>query len=276
MLVQLINLDARPDRLERFAARAAEIGLGFERLAASDGSHPRFGRAAAAIPPTRIGEVVGPRGLACIDSHRRAWQAMLSRDEPVSAVLEDDVYLAFDTASILADPSWVPQGADVVRLETMLIRATIGPQVSRTATGRGVHRLRSIHMGTAGYVVTREGARRLLEGTERPFDTADRMMFDFRTPFSRGLATYQMSPAPCVQAEHAGGAAPAWGHSDILSERIGDRRRRGAAAAARHLVGRAAKAGRGLRAALLHGGRYRRIPYDPAPPPRTPASPEGA
>ena len=270
MLVQLINLDARPDRLEVFAARAAEIGLGFERLAASDGSHPRFARAAGSIPPTRIGEVVGPRGLACIDSHRRAWEALLARDEAACAVFEDDVYLASDTAAILDDPSWLPEGADVVRLETMLIRATIGPAASRTATGRGVHRLRSIHMGTAGYVVTRAGARRLLDGTERPFDTADRMMFDFRTPFSRGLETYQMTPAPCVQAENAGGAAPSWGHSDILAERLGGRSadgpRRRVGEAARHLVDRATKAGRGIRAALLHGSRYRRIPYAPVPP----------
>ena len=274
MLVQLVNLDTRPDRLERFAARAGEVGLGFERLPASDGDDPRFAEAAARIPPTRIGEVVGPRALACLDSHRRAWEALLARGDAMCAVLEDDILMASDLGAILKDGSWMPGDADVARLETMRIRAALGAEVSRTATGRGLHRLRSIHMGTAGYVVTRAGAARLLEGTERPFDTPDRMMFDFRTPFSRGLATYQMTPAPCVQADHAGGGATGWGMSDINAERYARARvdehgrpvKQSLGVRASHLAGRADKAGRGIWAAARHGGRYRRVPYAPEPP----------
>ena len=273
MFTQLINLDSRPDRLERFAARAAEIGLDFERLPACDGGRPEYAEMAAAIPPTPIGEVIGPRAVACIESHRAAWRAVAEGHE-TGMVFEDDIYVADDVGRLLEDPSWVPDDADVVRLETMNVRAALEPEAARTATGRGVHRLRSIHMGGAGYLVTRAGARKLVEGTSPIFDTIDRMIFDFNTAFSRDLRIYQMVPAACVQADLAGGAAPTWGLSDINAERYTQARRldahgrpvRGPAMKASYAARRARKAGRGLWAALRHGGRYRHIPYAEAPP----------
>ena len=273
MFTQLINLDSRPDRLERFAARAAEIGLDFERLPALDGGRPEFAEMARAIPPTSIGEVIGPRGVACIESHRVAWRAVAESHE-MGAVFEDDIYIAEDVGRLLEDPSWVPGDADIVRLETMNVRAALESAAVRTATGRGVHRLRSIHMGGAGYLVTRAGAQKLVEGTSPIFDTIDRMIFDFNTPFSRGLRIYQMVPAACVQADHAGGAAPTWGLSDINAERYTKARRldanrrpvHGPAMRASFAARRARKASRGVWAALRHGGRYRHIPYAETPP----------
>ena len=273
MFTQLINLDSRPDRLERFAARAAEIGLSFERRSACDGGLPHYAEAAARIPPTRIGEVIGPRAIACLDSHRAVWSA-IAEEHPMGMIFEDDIYIADDVGAILDEPSWVPEDADMVRLETMNVRAALGPEVARTSTGRGVHRLRSIHMGNAGYVVTKAGARKLLEGTAQVFDTIDRMIFDFNTPFSRGLVTYQMAPAPCVQADHAGGGAPEWGHSDINAERYLKAGRldahgrpvRGPAMEAAYAARRARKASRGIWAALRHRGRYRHVPYTQTPP----------
>ena len=273
MFTLLINLDSRPDRLAVFRERADSIGLRFERMPALDGSRPEFAHAAARIPPTPIGEVIGPRALACIESHRLAWRRIAEGHE-MGAVLEDDTYLAEDVGRLLAEPSWVPADAHVVRLETMLTRAALGPCAARTPTGREVRRLRSIHMGGAGYVLTREGARRLHAGTDPVFDTIDRMMFDFRTPLSRGLRIYQMVPGACVQADLAGGAAPEWGLSDINAERYTaaralDANRRpvhDANMAARHAWRRGRKLGQGLWAALRHGARYRRVPYSAVPP----------
>ena len=273
MFTLLINLDSRRDRLERFAARAQEVGLAFERLAACDGSLPRFAEEAARLPPTPIGEVIGPRALACLDSHRLAWAA-IAEGHAMGAVFEDDVLIADDMGAILAEDGWVPEDADIVRLETMLARVALGRRVSARVSGREVRRMRSIHMGNAGYVVTRRGAERLLEGTRPVFDTIDRMIFDFRSPFSRGLVTYQMLPAPCVQAVHAGGAAPEWGLSDIDRERYRGAPRlnanglpvRDLAMQAGFARRRAGKLGRGLWAALRHGARYRRVGYAEASP----------
>ena len=278
MFTQLINLDSRPDRLGRFAARAAEVGLAFERLPARDGNRPEYAEAAVGLAPTPIGEVIGPRAIACLESHRAAWRAIVGGRErgahAMGVVLEDDVYIADDMGRFLGDPSWVPEDADLVRLETMNVRAALGPQVARTATGRGVHRLRSIHMGNAGYLVTRAGAVKLLKGTQPVFDTMDRMIFDFNTPFSRGLRIYQMMPAACVQADLAGGPVPPWSLSDINLERYAKAPRldahgrpvRSPAMKAAYAARRARKAGRGLWAALCHGGRYRHIPYAETPP----------
>ncbi len=278
MLTQLINLDSRPDRLGRFAARAAEVGLAFERLPACDGALPEYAEMAGAIAPTPTGEAIGPRAMACLESHRAAWRAIVGGHErgrhAMGAVFEDDVHIADDLGRLLGDPSWVPEDADLVRLETMNVRAALGPQVARTATGRGVHRLRSLHMGAAGYLVTRAGAGKLLAGTRPVFDTMDRMIFDFRTPFSRGLRIYQMMPAACVQADLARGPAPPWSLSDINAERYRSVRRldahgrpvRGPAMKAAYAARRARKASRGLWAALRHGGRYRHIPYAETPP----------
>jgi glycosyl transferase family 25 len=96
LLVQVINLDRSPDRLQRIAGRLKALGMTWERLAASDGrlldlndpalvDHAEFGRRHGKHP--LAGE------LGCYLSHVRAIRRLLESKADVSLILEDDAQL---------------------------------------------------------------------------------------------------------------------------------------------------------------------------------------
>lgn len=272
MLVQLINLDARRDRLEAFEQAASELDLAFERLPACNGYLPEFEDRASRIPVTPRGEAVGPRALACTESHRVGWRRILDEGHAFGVMLEDDIFMATDMGDICARTDWIPADADLVKLETMNYRVLLSRDSHQVAPGRMLRRMLSEHLGTGGYVVSRAAAEKLLKATDAPDDTIDRMMFDMRHPLSRSLTIYQMTPAPCAQAIFLEEAAPEWGKSDINTERyegavdangfplrvsLGDKvsyRLRGAVRAAK-----------GKLQELRLGGSYRHIPFEKNP-----------
>ncbi|MBZ9811021.1 glycosyltransferase family 25 protein [Mesorhizobium sp. ESP-6-2] len=62
--------------------------------------------------------------------------------------------------------------------------------------------MRSLHFGTAGYIISKSAAKRLLKLTERFSDPVDHVMFNPAFGVARGLKTYQILPALCVQSYH--------------------------------------------------------------------------
>lgn len=127
------------------------------------------------------------------------WKAIVERSLPVAVVFEDDVIFSDAAGEVLRDLSWVPDDADIVRLETWLSHSVVDTAPETTVIGRGVHRLRSVQYGTAAYVITLKGAEKALRLTETFVDTADDFLFNPETPFSREFITYQMLPSVCVQ-----------------------------------------------------------------------------
>lgn len=274
MLVQLINLDSRPDRLAAFSEEAAAIGLAFDRLPACNGSLPEFEDRAAQIPVTPRGEPVGPRALACTESHRVGWRRLIDEGHDYGVMLEDDIYMAPDLGDICSRTDWIPADADLVKLETMNYRVLLSKETAGSVSGRSIHRMLSDHLGTGGYVVSRAAAEKLLAATDVSDDTIDRMMFDTISPLSRSLTIYQMTPAPCAQVIFLDEAAPEWGKSDINTERYegavdanGFPVRQTLSDKLSYTVRGALRAARGKIAELRLGGSYKHIPFEKIPGP---------
>jgi glycosyl transferase family 25 len=266
VLILLINLARRADRLAWMKAQLAEQGLAFRRIEAVDG---------AGFPP--MADFRGPMTngeIACHLSHRRCWELLVKSGEAYALVLEDDLVLSPRTATILARPDLVPDGADLVRLETR--RNEIGIRgASHTLDGDvSVHRMVTAHLGAAAYILSRSCAERLLAMDLSESTPVDHVLFDPAVPICRQLQIFQIDPGLGIQGDVLLGlGAPPLMASDIETNRrkrlIEHVRRRALAGVTpapepvlRQAVRRAKDIGRPLYNYLGYGVRFRRIEFD--------------
>lgn len=101
-----------------------------------------------------------PGECGCYASHIRAWQALAASDAPALVVLEDDVLLPPDFAETVNAIAALPPGWDMVKLigrDKEKVRTR-----QRLTAGHELVSYRRVPSLTAGYVVSREGARKLL------------------------------------------------------------------------------------------------------------------
>lgn len=219
MKLYCINLDRRPDRRAYIEEACARHGLGVERIAAVDGDDPEVAAAAAALPPMARGKHISPGAYGCLQSHRIAWRRLIESGESHAIVIEDDIVLADGIADLAAGTDWIPEDADIVRVETSGHRVHVGTRGLRLPGGRELRRLGSLHYGTGAYVISAAAAARLRDEvlTGEPIDV---VLFDPASPASARSVIYQMWPAPAIQGKRAallGHAAPepGWAHTSI-------------------------------------------------------------
>ena len=135
--------------------------------------------------------------MACTISHALAWERFLASDAQYAAIFEDDIFISPELQLWLQDMGWWPEDCALVRLEfwcSRTLRVILGTR-AQTHLGRKIAPLLSRNPGSAGYIVNREGAHRLLE--VQPYDvTIDTLLFN---PMVSRLATdlgpHQISPA---------------------------------------------------------------------------------
>jgi glycosyl transferase family 25 len=112
-------------------------------------------------------------------------------------VLEDDVHF-HGLAPLLADTGWMPADADIIKCETLRRKVRLGPLQDGVAATR-LARLRSRHLGTGGYFVSRRGAAKLLRQSETLCEAVDQFMFNDDIAGQGRFVIYQTMPAPVVQ-----------------------------------------------------------------------------
>lgn len=193
----VINLDRSPQRLERMSTLFSGLGLEFSRIAAVDGRQlPAMTRPVAQRPG---GYRLAEGEIGCFLSHINCWQAVAEGPDEFSVVFEDDVHFGEDVRAVLTDTNWIPADADLVKLETIMVRTFVDRREAGSIAGRAVRRLRKAHLGSGAYVISRRAARKLLELCTEIAEPVDVFMFD---PVSRAwphLVVYQMDPAVFIQ-----------------------------------------------------------------------------
>jgi glycosyl transferase family 25 len=198
MQIFVINLDRNPMRWNRMAKLLD--GLNFQRIAAVDGKNlqgPEFNRPGRQASP----EMLSRYNRACLMSHRTVCEKFLSGPDPYCCVLEDDVLISPEFPEFMNGTNWIPADVDLIKLETTRMKVCLSAK-GRRCLNRAVKLLRSTHLGTAAYVVSRRGARKILDLTNAPDRSIDRVMFE-----DEGLVEfrpYQMVPALCIQFNATG------------------------------------------------------------------------
>lgn len=219
MKAYCINLDRRPDRLAHMTAEFARAGIPFERIPAVDGQDPEVAAAAARLPPYLHGKRISAGVHGCFESHRAAWRRLVESGDPWAMVFEDDLILA-SGLEIYQQESWIPAGADIVKLETYGVQVHVMPAHKMTVGARTLALLRSYHHGAGAYILSVKTAQRFLADTRPIGLPVDRAIFDEHSPLRQGLTIYQMIPAPVVQGDRLDkGVVAGWAKTE-LSERL--------------------------------------------------------
>lgn len=137
--------------------------------------------------------------VACYLSHYCLWQSVIDQNLPFSMVFEDDIFFSRSAKTLLKQLEWLPKKFDVIKLETMYERVVINKGVP-LILGHVLCQMQSRHMGMAGYIISQQGAKKLLAMTnELGIDSpVDHIMFD-RLIGQKNSSVHQVFPAICIQ-----------------------------------------------------------------------------
>ncbi|HRO52609.1 MAG TPA: glycosyltransferase family 25 protein [Alicycliphilus sp.] len=202
-----INLARDVERRERMEQEFARLGLIATRLEAVWW---------ADLPPERQDALYAPllnqhqyyQPLAngekgCYASHVALWQALLTSDATAFVVLEDDVCLDVSLAQTLHALAKRPTDWDMVKLQG---RPREKVRASRALGDRSLVQYERVPSMTAGYVVSRSGARKLLASRlpfGRPIDV------DLRFWWENGMRILGIVPA-VVQLDTTSEVSSIW------------------------------------------------------------------
>lgn len=190
--ILVINLDRSLDRLAAISERLAHLGLTFVRIPAIDGH--TLGRQEQRLAyrkrlwrshPTRS-------EIGCHLSHLRALQHIIDHKIPKAIILEDDA--EFEPAFVsVAQEDFDPRvKLDVLKLEGIL-RARLAIKISGAHPNLAV--VRNTY-GSAAYLVTLEGAKRILKRLSPMISRYDDELFCY---WRNGLRIYDYLPYPARQ-----------------------------------------------------------------------------
>ena len=211
MLILVINLARRPDRLAFVRSQLDALGIAFERIDAIDGKAMDLG------PGT---DLMTPVEHACALSHRKAWLRFLASDESHCLILEDDVFVAPQTKQVIEDPRGLPKSVEILRLETRLHPSLLGRGRRRGPPGFKAHPLLSTHHGSAAYIINRAFAERAVNHSIAFVEPLDDVLFNLTSSSYLPSITYQMRPGLCVQADlYEPAKGTAISRSDLETER---------------------------------------------------------
>ncbi len=201
MKCYLINLDRSEDRLTHMAHQFARLGIEFERISAFDGRALSASEIAAASAPDRRWKPgLTPAEIGCFFSHRRCLEAIAAGSEPFAIVVEDDIAFADDAADLLTRSDWIPRDADIVKIETQGKKVLIDRPVACSESQYSIARLHSTHILSAGYIVSRDAAKRIVAKMEKVSAPIDHFLFNPAFGIFEQLVIYQCTPALCRQA----------------------------------------------------------------------------
>jgi glycosyl transferase, family 25 len=197
----VINLDRSPQRLAGVSEQFDAAGVSFERVSAVDGELLPLETLAAVIVSRPDYRPLTPSEIGCMLSHRAIWQHIATGTDSFAAIFEDDIHLAVSGANCLKEPSWIPPNSDLIKLEAYSQKVWIGRRHTSASANHSLARLWSTHWGTAGYIVSRHCAARLVKATNKFSVTADDILFNPRYAILRDTVIYQINPAICVQRQ---------------------------------------------------------------------------
>ncbi|MEQ1942361.1 glycosyltransferase family 25 protein [Mesorhizobium sp. VNQ89] len=194
----MINLDRASERRAHMDAQFHRLGVQPIRVPAVDSAELSAAETAHWQSRSQIWKPLTPSQIACFLSHRKVWQLIVEAAEPWAFVCEDDIHLADDFADFVKTWSWCPHEAALIRAETDCLPGQFS-FFHRSVFGHRLRRVKSSQLGSAGYFLSLEAAKRLLKFTENCCEPMDCLLFFDRGDKSQPVTAHQIDPALCVQ-----------------------------------------------------------------------------
>lgn len=200
----VINLDKDVDRLQFFSENFSSLGLSFERISAVNGKefpeadYQQFMKLRPRNNKTWL------RGqMGCFLSHFKAWELIANGSENFCTVFEDDIHISPDLKHILDDTSWIPDNADIIRLETSTNRVRLGTKPVAVKHGRAAYKVMSTSWNAGGYILSRSAAKKLVAIPPVEHQPSDILLFNFaESSLANQFHILQFYPALCTQDKH--------------------------------------------------------------------------
>lgn len=213
----LINLDSRQDRLEVMQRRLSNLNV--TRIPAVLGtSLSREFR-----NQRRIAKHLTQSEVGVYLSHESIWRKIVHEKLPLACVMEDDVLVSKEFPRFLDQSVWTVKNFDLIKLDNW--PAPPGPialdKKCMWARDRSIHRIRSTTYSAACYLVSLDGAKKLLEASSLIQHQVDVLLFAKEGDWMQKNLVYQLTPAVASQEQHHL-SNPS--KSDIEQSRIGETR----------------------------------------------------
>ena len=199
MRILIINLDRSSDRLNWIDKAFRDQNLTYERVSAIDAKAFSEHEIEEFHRTCLSGFRQRPLEIACNLSHKKCWRMIAEGDDDFVCVFEDDIHLSKDASRFLSSSEWIPADAELIKLETFNTKVEYFRNETRAALDRQLGVVRGFHPGCAGYIISRDGARRLLRMSDRLYAQISFVMFGPKPSGAESVKTYQLMPALCIQ-----------------------------------------------------------------------------
>lgn len=139
---------------------------------------------------------------ACLLSHVSLWKMAIDLNLDYIAIYEDDILLGAEIQDFLKSSNWISSGIDVVKLEVFSLSALMSFKRIPVNNSRHLRRLKGIHLGAAGYILSQKSAKFLLEYMQNleKVIAIDHILFEDILENSH-LTVYQLCPGLCIQSD---------------------------------------------------------------------------
>ncbi len=140
--------------------------------------------------------------LGCFMSHYLLWKKIIDDDLPYMLIFEDDVIVSPNIVQFIDNIDIFMQRFDTIKLETMLTKAIHDDNFVQVANFQ-FQKIKTEHMGLAGYVISRNVAKILVKtiqqnGIHKPID---HYLFSDFIEKKDNFDIYQITPALVIQED---------------------------------------------------------------------------
>lgn len=204
--VFIINLERRPDRLNYMAAQLNDIGIAWECIAAHDMKSVELDLLALEVAADDHAVEMGSGSQCCALTNFDIYRKIVAEGIPAALILQDDIELSAEIVPFLTSVDWLPEDIHLVQFEkygkTDSYRL-LGPSLgSMPLEGCALRRLHSRTAGAACYLITQEGAARVLAEKRVLRMPIDHFLFSPNvSPIFHRLGVAVISPALARQRE---------------------------------------------------------------------------
>lgn len=138
--------------------------------------------------------------VACLLSHVMLWKKIVDENLEYMAIFEDDVYLGKNTQSFFEGFSWIPNNVHIIKLEAFDKEVDLSFFPKLLKSGRALYHLKAMHLGGAGYILSRNAAEHFLKIIQSMSELVpvDHILFGRDVKYGQ-YKVYQITPAICAQ-----------------------------------------------------------------------------
>jgi glycosyl transferase, family 25 len=137
--------------------------------------------------------------VGCLLAHSAAWKVVAENNDDATLILEDDVHFSSDFVQIINTLKVDQTKQNVYRLETMLTIVDASCKVEQEIGKYQVRKLHSLHVGCAGYILSRKSAQFLLSNLPKMKHAVDIEVFSNDVGFASNFNIYQVIPGCVIQ-----------------------------------------------------------------------------